>query len=139
MKPFYTYILQCADRSYYTGHTDDLEKRIAQHQTGTIRGYTYERRPVELMWVQEFTTRDEALSAEVRVKNWSRAKKEAYMRGDFELLSALARRPAKAGQSAPASFETPPKKSAPQDEGTGWRVKPQCSLTIAPPQAITNQ
>jgi predicted GIY-YIG superfamily endonuclease len=60
MKPFYTYILQCADRSYYTGHTDDLETRIAQHQTGAIRGYTFERRPVELMWVQEYTTRYEA-------------------------------------------------------------------------------
>ncbi len=93
MKPFYTYILQCADRSYYTGHTDDLERRIAQHQTGAIRGYTYERRPVELMWVQEFTTRDEALSAEVRVKNWSRAKKEALIARDWERLKLYSKPP----------------------------------------------
>ena len=93
MKPFYTYILQCADRSYYTGHTDDLEKRIAQHQTGALRGYTYERRPVELMWVQEFTTRDEALSAEVRIKNWSRAKKEALIARDWERLKLYSKPP----------------------------------------------
>ena len=40
---FYTYILRCADNSYYTGHTDDLHRRIDQHQTGVVRGYTYER------------------------------------------------------------------------------------------------
>jgi tRNA/rRNA methyltransferase len=93
MKPFYTYILQCADRSYYTGHTDDLEKRVAQHQTGAIRGYTYERRPVELMWVQEFTTRYEALTAEIKIKNWSRAKKEALIAKDWDRLKLYSRPP----------------------------------------------
>jgi tRNA/rRNA methyltransferase len=91
---FYAYILQCADRSYYTGHTDDLEKRIAQHQAGAIRGYTYERRPVELMWVQDFPTREEALSAEIKIKNWSRAKKEALIAKDWDRLKLYSRPPA---------------------------------------------
>ena len=82
---FWTYILQCADRSYYTGHTDDLSTRIAQHQAGVLRGYTFEQRPVELMWMQEFTSREEALSAEVRIKNWSRVKKEALIAKDWGL------------------------------------------------------
>ena len=90
---FWTYILQCADRSYYTGHTDDLEKRIAQHQSGALRGYTYERRPVELVWVTDFPTREEALSAEIKIKNWSRAKKEALIARDWERLKHLSRPP----------------------------------------------
>ena len=90
---FYTYILQCADRSYYTGHTDDLERRIAQHQCGALRGYTYDRRPVELMWVEEFQTREEALSNEIRIKNWSRAKKEALITRDWDRLKLFSRPP----------------------------------------------
>ena len=91
--PFWTYILQCADRSYYTGHTDDLEKRIAQHTSGAIRGYTHDRRPVELVWANEFWTREEALSAEIRIKNWSRAKKEALIARDWDRLKHFARPP----------------------------------------------
>jgi tRNA/rRNA methyltransferase len=90
---FFTYILQCADRSFYTGHTDDLEKRITQHETGALRGYTYDRRPVELMWVQEFSSREEALSAEIKVKNWSRAKKEALIAKDWDRLKLYSRPP----------------------------------------------
>ena len=80
---FSVYILRCADNSYYTGHTDDLERRVAQHQSGAIRGYTFERRPVELIWSDEFPTREEALSAEVRIKGWSRDKKEALIAADW--------------------------------------------------------
>ena len=50
---FYAYILKCADGKYYTGHTDDLEKRIGQHQSGLLTGYTSVRLPVTLMWVQD--------------------------------------------------------------------------------------
>ncbi len=59
-KPFFAYMLRCADASYYMGHTDDLEKRVAEHQAGEKCGYTFERRPVRLMWSQEFWTREEA-------------------------------------------------------------------------------
>lgn len=65
---FYVYILKCADDSYYTGHTDNLEKRIAEHQTGTIEGYTSTRLPVKLVFSQEFPTRLEALASERQIK-----------------------------------------------------------------------
>jgi putative endonuclease len=90
---FWTYILRCADARYYTGHTDNLEQRIAQHQTGGFCDFTYRRRPVELVWSQEFPSRIEALEAERRIKPWSRAKKEALIRGDWAALSYFARPP----------------------------------------------
>ncbi len=80
---FYTYILRCSDRSYYVGHTDALEARIAQHQRGELPGYTQRRRPIELLWSQDFPSRDEALSAERQIKGWTRRKKEALIRGDW--------------------------------------------------------
>ena len=76
------YILRCADRSYYTGHTDNLEERIAKHQVGEIEGYTSTRRPVRLLFSEEFSTRSEVLAVERRIKGWSRRKKEALIRGD---------------------------------------------------------
>jgi predicted GIY-YIG superfamily endonuclease len=87
---FWVYILRCADDSYYTGHTDNLEIRIGQHQTGECAGYTVTRRPLELAWSQECPTREEALSAERQIKGWSRKKKEAMMRNDWAEVSRLA-------------------------------------------------
>ena len=89
---FWVYILRCADGSYYTGHTDHLEKRIGEHQTGTCGGYTSTRLPVELAWTQECITREEALAAEMQIKGWSRRKKEAMMRGDWARVSGLAKK-----------------------------------------------
>ncbi len=88
---FWVYILRCADGSYYTGHTDSLEARIGQHQSGECDGYTATRLPVELAWSQECSTREEALAAEMQIKGWSRKKKEAMMRGDWAEVSFLAR------------------------------------------------
>ncbi|MEH3102735.1 MAG: GIY-YIG nuclease family protein [Sphingomonas phyllosphaerae] len=88
---FYVYILRCADGSYYTGHTDDLEHRVAEHQSGTIPGYTHDRRPVELMWAQDFPSRIEALERERQVKDWSRAKKEALFAGDWRAIGEASR------------------------------------------------
>ena len=88
---FWVYILRCADNSYYTGHTDDLEPRVASHQAGEIAGYTSTRRPVKLLFAEESTTREEALFCERQIKGWSRRKKEALMRGDWVELSRLAR------------------------------------------------
>ncbi|MEO0463533.1 MAG: GIY-YIG nuclease family protein [Pseudomonadota bacterium] len=88
---FYAYILRCNDGSYYTGHTDILEVRMAQHTSGALGGYTAKRLPVELVWSESFATRDEAFAAERQIKGWSRAKKEALMAGDWDLVSALAR------------------------------------------------
>jgi putative endonuclease len=89
---FWVYILRCADGSYYTGHTDNLEKRIGEHITGAIVScYTFKRRPIELVFSQEFTLREEALSSEQQIKGWSRKKKEAMMRGDWAEVSRLAK------------------------------------------------
>ena len=90
-KPFWVYILRCADRSCSTGHTDDLDLRVAKHQSGEIEGYTATRRPIELVYAQECATREEALSAELQIKGWSRKKKEAMMRGDWNEVNRLAR------------------------------------------------
>ncbi len=90
---FWCYMLRCADGLYYTGHTDSLEQRIAQHQSGEIKGFTSARLPVRLMWSAQFSTRIEALDAERRVKKWSRAKKEALARGDWASISHFARPP----------------------------------------------
>jgi predicted GIY-YIG superfamily endonuclease len=87
---FWVYILKCADDSYYTGHTDNLEARINAHQAGEIPGYTSSRRPLMLAFAQEFPSRYEALSAERQIKGWSRAMKEAMMRGDWSQVSVLA-------------------------------------------------
>lgn len=87
---FHVYILRCADGTYYTGHTDNLEARVAQHQAGAFPGYTHDRRPVELMWSEGFPTRLEALDREQQVKDWSRKKKEALFRADWDCVSAAA-------------------------------------------------
>ncbi|RJF90738.1 GIY-YIG nuclease family protein [Sphingomonas cavernae] len=89
--PFYTYILRCSDGSYYTGHTDDLDVRMAQHSNGVGAAYTAKRRPLTLVWATDCQTCTNAFELERQIKGWSRAKKEALMRGDFEALPDLAR------------------------------------------------
>ena len=88
---FYVYILKCADGSYYTGHTDDLERRLAQYDAGAVEGYVTSRRPVTLVFSQAFPTRVEALTSERQIKKWTRAKKEAMIRGGWNEVSRLAR------------------------------------------------
>lgn len=86
---FWVYLLRCADGSYYTGHTDRLEERIAEHQAGAFPGYTSSRLPVEVVYVHTFPTREEALAAEQQIKGWSRKKKEAMIRGDWKEVQRL--------------------------------------------------
>jgi predicted GIY-YIG superfamily endonuclease len=88
---FYVYILKCADGSYYTGHTDNLESRFAAHQQGEIPGYTQERRPVELVFSEEVPSREYALARERQIKGWSRVKKEALINHDWSRLVQLAK------------------------------------------------
>ena len=90
---FWVYILRCSDGSYYTGHTDDLQKRLWEHEEGVAADWTRRRRPVELVWCTLGTTRDEVFAFERRVKNWSRAKKEALIAGDWTLVGHFARPP----------------------------------------------
>jgi putative endonuclease len=90
--PFWVYILRCADGSYHTGHTDNLDKRIAQHHAGEIKTcYTLKRRPLQLVFSQDFPTREEALAAERQIKGWGCKKKGAMMRGDCAEVSRLAK------------------------------------------------
>jgi predicted GIY-YIG superfamily endonuclease len=88
---FWVYMVRCKDASYYVGHTDDLEKRFTQHQLGEIAGYTRRRRPIELVFSQELSSRDEAFELERKLKGWSRAKKEVLVRGDWAEIRRLAR------------------------------------------------
>jgi predicted GIY-YIG superfamily endonuclease len=82
-------MLKCNDGSYYIGHTDDIDKRIAEHTQGKINGYTKKRLPVKIVYVQNFMTRDEAINAERQIKGWSRKKKEALLRDDWEKIKEL--------------------------------------------------
>ena len=93
MLEFWTYILRCSDGSYYTGHSDNLELRLAQHRAGTGSDWTSRRLPVELVRQQSFPTRDKAIAAEFRIKPWSRVKKEALIASDWDTLSHYARPP----------------------------------------------
>ena len=88
---FWVYLLRCADQSIYVGHTDDIERRLAQHASGECGGFTSTRLPIEPLWAQEFPTREEALEREHQVKGWSRAKKLALAHDDWGLLHLLAR------------------------------------------------
>jgi putative endonuclease len=89
----YLYILNCADGSYYVGTArQGLEQRIAEHNSGKFGGYTATRRPVALVYSEWFDRITDAIAAERQVKGWSRVKKEALMRGDFDGLRVLSRR-----------------------------------------------
>lgn len=93
MKIYYVYILECSDKSYYTGITSNLTKRIEEHQFGKhIDSYTYKRRPIQLKFYAEFTNVELAIQTEKQIKKWSRAKKEALINGDFEKLPNLAKK-----------------------------------------------
>ena len=91
-RPFFTYMLRCSDRSYYDGHTDELDKRIAQHGSRLGSGYTATRLPITLVWFAEFPTREEAKAAEAQLKKWSRRKKEALIEDNMEELKQAARK-----------------------------------------------
>jgi len=90
----FVYMLQCADGSFYVGsaRSDDLSKRVAEHESGAFQGYTYTRRPLRLMWSQHFQQITDAIAAERKIKGWSRAKKEALIRGDWQEIKLLAKR-----------------------------------------------
>ncbi|UZE97638.1 GIY-YIG nuclease family protein [Alkalimarinus alittae] len=89
---FHVYILQCQDKSFYTGHTDNLENRLEQHHSAYFKNcYTATRLPVQLVFQQAFETRLEALSKERQIKGWSRNKKQALIEGDWAKLKTLAK------------------------------------------------
>jgi putative endonuclease len=90
----FVYMLQCADGAYYVGCAtgDDLWKRVAEHETGAYRGYTFTRRPVRLVWSEHFDRITDAIAVERKIKGWSRPKKQALIRGDWTEIKLLAKR-----------------------------------------------
>ncbi|OYU80283.1 MAG: hypothetical protein CFE23_10280 [Flavobacterium sp. BFFFF1] len=93
MKLSYVYILKCADETYYTGVSSNLEQRLYQHQCGFFPGcYTFKRRPVELVFYCDFTDITLAISTEKQIKKWSRSKKEALIEGRYDDLPNLAKK-----------------------------------------------
>lgn len=87
---YYVYILECSDNSYYTGITNNLERRINEHNEGNDQNsYTFFRRPVELVFYEVFNNPEQAILFEKKLKGWSRTKKEALMNKDWDKLKIL--------------------------------------------------
>jgi len=90
MKYYYVYILKCSDESYYIGVTNDIERRLDEHRMGINKAsYTYSRRPVNLVYHEYFMDINEAIDFEKQIKGWSRAKKEALIKGDWDEIVVL--------------------------------------------------
>jgi putative endonuclease len=91
MKSLYVYILKCADNSYYTGVTNNLNRRLIEHNEGyNVECYTFSRRPVTLVYFQIFNSPQQAIELEKKIKGWSKAKKEALISENWEKLHELA-------------------------------------------------
>ena len=90
MKEYIVYIVRCRDKAYYTGITNDIERRVAEHNEGADeKCFTYKRRPVTLVYQYAFREVNDAISAEKQLKGWSRRKKEALIQGRVDLLPGL--------------------------------------------------
>jgi putative endonuclease len=91
----WAYMLRCSDGSYYVGSTsyDDIDNWIGEHSDGRFEGYTHERRPVTLVWAEQFGDLRDAQECERRIKGWRREKKEALIGKDWSALKFLAKRP----------------------------------------------
>ncbi|MEO8231174.1 MAG: GIY-YIG nuclease family protein [Ignavibacteriota bacterium] len=91
MKRGWIYILKCSDESYYCGSTSNLEQRINEHIFHRYSGYTSARLPITPVFFQEFGDINDAIRAERQIKGWNRKKKEALIKGNFNLLHELAK------------------------------------------------
>ncbi|RYZ19064.1 MAG: GIY-YIG nuclease family protein [Sphingobacteriales bacterium] len=96
---YFVYIVQCRDGFYYTGMTNDLVRRLHEHNMGlVVTCFTFKRRPVVLKYVEHYTEVTQAIQRETQLKGWSRAKKEALFIEDFDLLKELAKCSAEKGK-----------------------------------------
>ncbi|WP_244950744.1 GIY-YIG nuclease family protein [Pedobacter suwonensis] len=87
---YFVYILECADKSYYVGVTNDLETRLIQHNDGeNDLAYTFSRRPVILKYYQRFDQIEDAINFEKQVKGWGRKKKEALFEENWNEIIRL--------------------------------------------------
>lgn len=88
---YYVYILKCSDNSYYVGITNNVERRVYEHNEGIIKGYTQSRKPVKLVYYQTFQEVNEAIAFEKQLKGWTRSKKEALISGNIFFLKKLSK------------------------------------------------
>ena len=87
MNQLCVYILECSDNSYYTGVTNNIERRMLEHQSGEAKiSYTFSRRPVKLKWYYESMDPHQAIELEKQIKRWTRKKKDALMNQEWDLL-----------------------------------------------------
>ena len=93
----HVYMLRCSDGSLYVGSTGCLEQRVQEHHDGVGASYTRRRRPVELVWTEERESVADAYGLEKQLQGWSRAKREALIRGDWDEIRRLARRRGRGG------------------------------------------
>ena len=91
----WVYIVKCRNGEYYTGSYRGkwIDDRIVEHNDGKYKGYTFNRRPVTLIWAEEFQSIKDAIGVERQIKGWSRRKKDAFIKGDFDLLAQYSKRP----------------------------------------------
>ncbi len=91
MKQYYVYILKCSDNSYYTGVSNNIERRLEEHIKGLNRSsYTFKKRPLELVFHMLFDSVIQAIAFEKQVKGWRRKKKEAIIENNWDVLKKLA-------------------------------------------------
>jgi len=88
---YYIYIVRCSDNSYYVGYSENVAKRVKAHNKGSGLHYTKTRRPVVLVYQEEYESKKIALHRERQIKQWRRAKKEALINGDLARLKELSK------------------------------------------------
>ena len=89
---YFVYIVECSDKSYYIGVTNDLDRRLWEHNNDdNVRAYTYKRRPVTVKYFQRFQDINQAIEFEKQIKGWSRKKEGALFREDWEEIKKLAK------------------------------------------------
>jgi putative endonuclease len=99
---YFVYVVECADASYYTGITNDLERRLLEHNNGAdVRCYTFKRRPLVLKYYCQFYDVNQAIAFEKQLKGWSRKKKEALFREDWDELKILSK--SRGSQASPST------------------------------------
>ena len=87
MKTYFVYIIKCSDDSYYTGFTNNLDRRMIEHNEGKNKdSYTFDKRPIELVWFETFNDVLNAIAIEKQIKGWTRVKKEALIKEDWDKL-----------------------------------------------------
>lgn len=93
MKTYYVYILECSDSTYYTGVTNDIERRLLEHVNGVSpESYTAKRRPLKLVWYTDTNDINFAIEKEKQIKKWSKAKKLALINSDWEKLIVFSKK-----------------------------------------------